>query len=499
MPAPRTFPVNMEGMSDLAAWERIRRYAVPASMIAACAEARERGDWRAACAAARYDIAFDALDDDLAGEAEKAAADLAPDLLRWHLPRILDGYHTLVRDRRYALIPDEPSGVFLTVRTARSRLGSQRLTLAASRSCDGCLPVPAHQWSATGDHLGVPGNDRLRVQDAPTLAAAFGEAGLVVTDDPEEHWPRYENGPVMSAVDPVRLARDVRWLSSRCDSTTWALWVDAWWFLRLDVTDARIGVSWQSCGLGRNPPERLLPRLEPDQFRYSLDHDLIARGLLTPDDLHPLARDIPSTSGPAVRVVEAAPADTVRVPCQEGDHEVGVRLGCLELCAHTPAEQQRERTLRALRGEVTGCFALDQAWSDGAHDLLPPELQRHRDDLWQRMIHGGTGVVLSLLDEGLDPQLKDPHGRTLLHWIVAFDPAMLLPRLIAAGLDVNARDRDGNTPLHYAVDNRGPAALLVALAEAGADPDAVNSEEMSPRDHLATLGDAELENSIDRF
>ncbi|MEV5754853.1 ankyrin repeat domain-containing protein [Actinoallomurus sp. NPDC052308] len=72
---------------------RIRRYAVPRSMIEQATERRLAGDWRGACAAAGVDVAFDLADvaDEygaaVAAELEDDLLNLAPDLLRWHVPR----------------------------------------------------------------------------------------------------------------------------------------------------------------------------------------------------------------------------------------------------------------------------------------------------------------------------------------------------------------------------------------------------------------------------
>ncbi|WP_395105600.1 ankyrin repeat domain-containing protein [Actinomadura sp. SCN-SB] len=85
---------NIAAGSRLARLRRIRRYAVPRWMIERATERRLAGDWRGACAAAAVDVTFDL--DDIAARygAEVAAAveddllHLAPDLVRWHAPRV---------------------------------------------------------------------------------------------------------------------------------------------------------------------------------------------------------------------------------------------------------------------------------------------------------------------------------------------------------------------------------------------------------------------------
>ncbi|MDL4774364.1 MULTISPECIES: ankyrin repeat domain-containing protein [Thermomonosporaceae] len=86
---------------ELSDWERIRRYAVPRRMIELATARRAAGDWRGACTAANIDVAFDVhavAREHGAQVAERLSTDLlhlAPDLLRWHLPRALNGRTTL--------------------------------------------------------------------------------------------------------------------------------------------------------------------------------------------------------------------------------------------------------------------------------------------------------------------------------------------------------------------------------------------------------------------
>ncbi|MFE3554970.1 ankyrin repeat domain-containing protein [Streptomyces sp. NPDC059193] len=82
-------------VEEVALWHRVRRFAVPRWMIEGATAARLAGDWRAACAAAAVDVALDparigAAHGDAGRDAAEAdLAHLAPDLLRWHLPRAL--------------------------------------------------------------------------------------------------------------------------------------------------------------------------------------------------------------------------------------------------------------------------------------------------------------------------------------------------------------------------------------------------------------------------
>ncbi|WP_433186491.1 ankyrin repeat domain-containing protein [Actinoallomurus sp. CA-150999] len=84
---------------------RVRRYAVPRWMIEQATERRLAGDWRGACAAANVDIAFDLADiahehgGTVAAAIEDDLRHFAPDLLRWHVPRILSDRTTIRVDQ----------------------------------------------------------------------------------------------------------------------------------------------------------------------------------------------------------------------------------------------------------------------------------------------------------------------------------------------------------------------------------------------------------------
>src|SRR3954467_11933309 len=83
-----------DGDSRLSFWLRVREFAVPPSMIETATARRATGDWAGACAAARVDA-----DIDLRAVTRRRGPEftqrlrtdlrhLAPDLLRWHFPRV---------------------------------------------------------------------------------------------------------------------------------------------------------------------------------------------------------------------------------------------------------------------------------------------------------------------------------------------------------------------------------------------------------------------------
>lgn len=142
MSAPAGPPPRMPSRSypphEASRLRRIRRYAVPPWMVEQATERRLAGDWRGACAAANVDVTFDLADvarehgDAVATAIEDDLGNFAPDLLRWHLPRLDRGRTTIVPDQVMVLgRPGTASGTpYLYLRTPRWMAhGPQRLRL----------------------------------------------------------------------------------------------------------------------------------------------------------------------------------------------------------------------------------------------------------------------------------------------------------------------------------------------------------------------------------
>ncbi|MGW2488274.1 hypothetical protein ACWCV9_13795 [Streptomyces sp. NPDC001606] len=141
--------------SRLSLWLRVREYAVPPSMIEAATGRREAGDWAGACAAARIDVDLDLRSvarvhgRELASLVRSDLRRLAPDLLRWHMPRVApDG---LLRPGLTLTLARYPGSgragpVHLVARTAPAWAdGGQRISLALwdpAGASDGGHPRP---------------------------------------------------------------------------------------------------------------------------------------------------------------------------------------------------------------------------------------------------------------------------------------------------------------------------------------------------------------------
>jgi hypothetical protein len=507
---------------ELATWRRIRRYAVPASMIAEATRARLAGDWVGACAAARFDVDVDLAT--VAREYGRAVADrlaedlahFAPDLLRWHLPRHLGGRTSLSPRVHAVLTPSTaPDGVLLHVVTPTIVTGSQRLrlrvahreALAALRFYDAPPYIwdvrrageLRHAWGGSDDRppllnpdatpvpevrLGV-GDDRAARSErvllqlaAGAIAEAWRTAGieLDLTAPESPPWAQRSALDVLALPSawPVGLADEVRRLAGRYGLDEVIL--SPGWPAQVRLRPGPDGgvqaelteTTWT--GSGR-------PYLAEPTWHRPADLDLVARGLLRPDELHPLVRAalFPRLAEPAARPEpQPAPPESVRVRCRGAWHVVHVDGGRLRLEAHDRDEEERERTLRALGGSSTGCFGALHAWQTGSQ-RLPKALRQHRADLLERIFQGDTAMVVEMLDSGrLDPWMRDGRGWTLLHMLLYLDHRPLLPRLLAAGLPIDVRENTGRTPLHVAVGNDGSPALARALFEAGADPTAAD-------------------------
>src|SRR5690349_19352504 len=85
---------SSNGNNRLLSWLRVREFAVPPIMIKVATGRRLAGDWAGACAAARVDVDLELRavarlhGAEIASRIRADLRHLAPDLLRWHLPRI---------------------------------------------------------------------------------------------------------------------------------------------------------------------------------------------------------------------------------------------------------------------------------------------------------------------------------------------------------------------------------------------------------------------------
>ncbi|XVQ08380.1 ankyrin repeat domain-containing protein [Spirillospora sp. CA-255316] len=475
-------------------------------------------------------------------------AHLVPDLLRWHLPRALHGRTTLATHRAVVLADYDlalkgedvlnvccgcPSHC-LYVLTPTLVDGPQRLRLAFGTPPAALVSRTVrrtdwtrlrHLWDArhtagllahagggervpffhpdgtplTGHELphADPGpDDPVRLtewitlfQDEGRVEAAYAAAGFAldlsteeigVHGDPEDILRRLPAAPARVRAESAARGRgrNVPFLIPvpgrfpRC--------------VRVQAAPDADGLTRLVVRVGLRKPREWADELPEAVWRRLPDLDLLRSGLIGPEELHPLVRSAlfparPAPAGPVGPPVPEGPRP-VRVRCRGRWHEVRVRDGVLK-GPHSDEEYARERAVRALGGEVAGCFAVQREWGERG-GRLPKALRAQRETMFLCVQHGDAPGVLSLLDAGFDPHVRDGRGRTLLHHLHKVDHAELLPRLLAAGLDLEARDHQDRTPLHMAVGEHGSEDLVRALLDAGARIDTLDAREKSLRSLL---------------
>lgn len=89
---------------------------------------------------------------------------------------------------------------------------------------------------------------------------------------------------------------------------------------------------------------------------------------------------------------------------------------------------------------------------------------------------------------GGDVNAADDKGKRGLHYACEAGSVSTLQWLVAQQADLSARDADANTCMHLAVKARNSALFLTAVAEKGADKNAVNSKGQTPVAFAAALG-----------
>lgn len=88
-------------------------------------------------------------------------------------------------------------------------------------------------------------------------------------------------------------------------------------------------------------------------------------------------------------------------------------------------------------------------------------------------------AVDMLLNQGVDPNVRDRAGRTALMYAALDGDLPMMELLIRGGVDVSAQDRAGYSALHFAAQEyRAPAAEL--LLKAGAQVDQQDSHGNTP-------------------
>ncbi|MGW3355163.1 hypothetical protein ACWDFL_07045 [Streptomyces bungoensis] len=396
------------GSSRLSLWLRVREFAVPPSVIETATARRGAGDWAGACAAAGVDADLDLRTvarlhgRELAARIRADLRRLAPDLLRWHLPRIApDGLLrpgltlTLARYDR----PGRAGPVHLVVRTPPAWADAgQRIGLAlwdTDRANTGRHPHPRphrryrldlhrHLWDAD-----LAGELRVRSGAGAPAPPDHDPLGLL---------------PPGGGHAVGRWAAEARILlhAEGRSTGTFGVRCGGGRRLALELTGGHGGEP--GLRVATAPPAggfAALPVL-PDAATWVLpDLRLLRAGLLAPDRLHPLvaAALVPGAVSRPARAPD--PADDARlVECRGATHRIGLVDGVLAPLDHGPGEVRREELLMALGGPPLPCLgAIDRA------HRAPNCLTGVRE----RLAHGDTAGALAVVEGLLGPgaRLRD--------------------------------------------------------------------------------------------
>ena len=483
------WPVTLSPKRAQAAVEA-RRFGVPAAMIEAATQRRLAGDWRGACAAADVDLH---LNPDTvrrrhgAGVAAQLLADLqslAPDLLRWHLPRYGHGPGQLHEGLLIPLADYPAAAAALTLAAATPRFAlaaGQRVVLilldssrgqadpvldSVRRRSAGRCSLRQHRmfWDAACapqlERLGAgPRHAEItRLQDAGQAAAAWAAAGIDVASG--RH----------GSVSPGRQGHLTRWLATVPVNLP---------LLAHQVRQTLPGAGQAVIrpgggaivlrGLGRpdgvvsadvvapTAARRDLPVVPAAAWARPVDTDLLRLGLLQPHELHPLvaAALAPGTAAPAdpgrhewlyaaVPGIEAQCAHDpgsaeVLIRCGSQQHRVAQRGGRWEAVDHG-AHPARERLMARLGGPLNPCLQAAGYLSTGQHVI----------DLVERLMeHGRTVEALHLLRThaaSAAPEAFVLHDGTVGEALSSLRQNTLRLRMILSGAPPPVRDTSGARP-----------------------------------------------------
>jgi hypothetical protein len=397
----------------LSFWRRVREYAVPPSMIETATARRCAGDWAGACAAAGVDTDFNLRS--VARSYGRACVSrlrddlryLAPDLLRWHMPRIApDGLLrpglTVALARYDTAAGDGAGSVHLVARTAPAWADAgQRISLTLWDGSNGWarerrhphprpdrrfrLDLHRHLWDARKA-------DELRLRSG---ADRLGNGGPELDPDllgslPQEHH---------CAVDRWAAEAAILLRAEGCSTGTVTVRVGRRHRLALElVDDARgLGSPALRTAVPSDSGGACAPPVLPDAATWVLpDLELLRSGSIEADRLHPLVASAlaPEHSPTAPRRTPDRAGEPRRVECRGAQHRIGLVDGVLAPLDHDPAEIRREELLVALTGTPLPCLqAIDEA------HRRPDCLTGVRE----RLDHGDTAGALAVVEGLLGP------------------------------------------------------------------------------------------------
>ena len=491
--ASRSYPPH-----EASRLRRIRRYAVPGWMIEQATERRFAGDWRGACAAANIDVAFDLVGIQreygaaVAARLEGDLCHFAPDLLRWHLPRLDRGRTTIVPDQQLVLgrLGEAPDAPYLYLGTPRWMAhGPQRLRLyvGSVRQTSTYLETDwtycafwrdvVQDWSTSRHLWDVRHADELRERcgggkdrvpflhgdGAPRSAAespaanpgradpaaftewvtllhergeveaAFAAAGIVLDTTPVEIKPYYK----VSSVDPLEVFARIPLAPSRVETEIRRLaataGTEAFWIPYRQYAAILFETGGADTGLRARIVEFEIGHepadvVLPEACWRRLPDLDLLRDGFPPERLHPLVRD--------ALLPDSAPTGGPTGP-PSADLPAPVRIRC--------------------RGEWH-----ETSFRDGVLRIPHSAEERQRESA-MRAFGGATAGCFAAQDAWRTGKGRLPkalrHQRDELFARVQHGDLPEVLRLLDAGVDPHVRDGQGRTLLH-----------MLHLLDPGADP-----------------------------
>jgi len=117
--------------------------------------------------------------------------------------------------------------------------------------------------------------------------------------------------------------------------------------------------------------------------------------------------------------------------------------------------------------------------------------QGGRNPLFEALQQEQKEIVLLLIENGADVNIKDNRGFTPLHYAAQQGSAEIAEHLITSGANVNETNMMSETPLHIAVSG-GHTDVVVALIAGGADVNVENPMKRTPLHIAARIGHVDV-------
>ncbi|HST83189.1 MAG TPA: hypothetical protein VLL08_15750 [Kineosporiaceae bacterium] len=450
---------------------RARRFGVPRSMIET-AEARRRvGDWRGACRAAQVDVRLnlDALrhryGSSLVGDLVTDLRSLAPDLLRWNLPRNLHGPGRLRSDlvvplATYSREPGTDT-LMLAAFTAKQALAagervllvSLPLTLGGRAAVEpgptageigrlrlrqaGRYRLDQHSfsWDArtwpdlpVSDHR-TDADPITRLQDQGRVEEAWAAAGIPLSVDSNQslgaargrqHTERWAHRVAAAPVNLTGLVAEARRLHPEADRV--AFFPGSGWAIVLDgVSGSSVTARCVDAATAGG-----LPVLPLAAWSRPIDRDLVRLGFLAADQVHPLVSRAQLPPGTPAQTR----SDSVLVRCGTTMHRLTLFENTWQAVDHHPDQLRRERSFARLGGPLCDCLReieliMQDSGLAGDVDLY---LQHGQIEPARTLVRSRLGAAAALSD------IELPGGASATEVIADLKETALRYRLLLAGV-----------------------------------------------------------------